>query len=58
MQHPKTLRSDVLQAVEACAGWNSRLASRRITQFLEERMILNPGVDSRLGGNLRLALQP
>jgi DNA-binding MarR family transcriptional regulator len=35
---PKTLRDDALRAVEACAGWNSRLASRRITQFLEKRM--------------------
>jgi len=39
MQPPKTLRSDALQAIEACAGWNSRLASRRITQFLEKRMM-------------------
>src|SRR5215472_6671648 len=39
MQARKTLRSDALEAVEACAGWNSRLASRRITQFLENRMI-------------------
>ena len=39
IQDRKTLRSDALQAIEACAGWNSRLASRRITQFLEKRMI-------------------
>jgi DNA-binding MarR family transcriptional regulator len=39
MQPPRTLRTDALQAIEACAGWNSRLASRRITQFLEKRMI-------------------
>jgi hypothetical protein len=39
VQPPKTLRSDALQAIEDCAGWNSRLASRRITQFLEKRMI-------------------
>jgi DNA-binding MarR family transcriptional regulator len=38
-QPRKTLRSDALQAIEACAGWNSRLASRRIIQFLEKRMI-------------------
>src|SRR5215470_6618553 len=37
-QLPKTLRADAVQAIEACAGWNSRLASRRITQFLEKRM--------------------
>ena len=39
MQPTKTLHNDALRAVEACAGWNSRLASRRITQFLEKRMI-------------------
>src|SRR6516225_10151310 len=38
MQAPKTLRTDALQAIETCAGWNSRLAARRITQFLEKRM--------------------
>jgi len=38
-QPPKTLHGDALQAIEACAGWNSRLASRRITQFLEKRLI-------------------
>src|SRR6516165_11914709 len=41
MQAPKTLRTDALQAIEACAGWNSRLASRRITQFLEKRMTVS-----------------
>jgi len=39
MQARKTLRSDAVEVIEACAGWNSRLASRRITQFLEKRMI-------------------
>jgi hypothetical protein len=39
MQARRTLRSDALEVIEACAGWNSRLASRRITQFLEKRMI-------------------
>ena len=39
MKQPlKTLRTDALQAIEVCAGWNSRLAARRITQFLEKRM--------------------
>ena len=38
MQPAKTLRTDALQAIETCAGWNSRLAARRITQFLEKRM--------------------
>jgi DNA-binding MarR family transcriptional regulator len=35
---PKTLRTDARAALEACAGWNVRLAARRITQFLEPRM--------------------
>jgi DNA-binding MarR family transcriptional regulator len=34
-QPRKTLRTDARALVEACAGWNSRLAARRITQFLE-----------------------
>jgi len=38
-QPPKTLRSDALKALERCAGWNSRLAARRITQFLDRRML-------------------
>lgn len=37
-QSPKTLRADARAAMEACAGWNARLAARRITQFLEQRM--------------------
>ena len=37
-QSQKTLRRDALQALEVCAGWNARLAARRITQFLEDRM--------------------
>ena len=35
---PKTLRADARAALHACAGWNVRLAARRITQFLEQRM--------------------
>ena len=34
----KTLRTDARAMVEACAGWNSRLAARRITQFLDREM--------------------
>src|SRR5471032_2524701 len=37
-QSPKTLRADARRALETCAGWNLRLAARRATQFLEERM--------------------
>ncbi len=34
----KTLVTDARAAVAACAGWASRRAARRITNFLEERM--------------------
>jgi DNA-binding MarR family transcriptional regulator len=34
----KSLVRDAQAAVAACAGWASRLAARRITNFLEERM--------------------
>jgi DNA-binding MarR family transcriptional regulator len=34
----KTLVTDARAAVEACAGWNARLAARRITSFLNRRM--------------------
>lgn len=37
-QPPKTLRTDARALVESCAGWNSRLAARRITQFLDREM--------------------
>ena len=37
-QPRKTLRSDAQALVEACAGWNSRLAARRISQFLDGEM--------------------
>ena len=35
---PKTLVADIRAAVDSCAGWNARLAARRITSFLNRRM--------------------
>ena len=35
---PKTLVIDARAAIASCAGWASRLAARRVTNFLEERM--------------------
>jgi DNA-binding MarR family transcriptional regulator len=35
---PETLVADARAAVDACAGWNARLAARRITSFLNRRM--------------------
>lgn len=37
-QPRKTLRADARALVDSCAGWNSRLAARRITQFLDREM--------------------
>ena len=37
-QPRKTLRSDARALVEGCAGWNSRLAARRLTQFLDHEL--------------------
>jgi DNA-binding MarR family transcriptional regulator len=37
-QPGKTLRADARALVASCAGWNSRLAARRITQFLDREM--------------------
>jgi len=37
-QPRKTLRTDARALVESCAGWNSRLAARRISQFLDREM--------------------
>ena len=42
MKHPrqprKSLRTDTARLIEECAGLNSRLAARRITQFLEREL--------------------
>jgi DNA-binding MarR family transcriptional regulator len=37
-QPRKTLRKDARALVDSCAGWNSRLAARRITQFLDREL--------------------
>lgn len=37
-QTAKTLRSDARSLVENCPSWNSRLAARRITLFLDREM--------------------
>jgi len=35
----KTLIDDARDAVATCVGWASRLAARRVSQFLDERMV-------------------
>ena len=44
-QSSKTLRRDARSLVEHCAGWQSRLAARRITQFLD-RALIETGLSS------------
>jgi len=34
----RSLREDAVDLVEHCAGWNSRIAARRITVFLEREL--------------------
>ncbi len=48
-QLKKTLRTDARALVETCAGWNSRLAARRITQFLEKEMAVSGLTVAQLG---------
>ena len=38
-QQQKTLRTDAASLVETCAALHSRLAARRITQFLDREMV-------------------
>ena len=45
-QQAKSLRTDATSLIEACAGLHSRLAARRITQFLDRELA---------GGGLSLA---
>lgn len=37
-QSPHSLRTDAIEATRLCAGWSARLAARRVTRFLDERM--------------------
>jgi DNA-binding MarR family transcriptional regulator len=37
-QQRKSLRTDAAVLIGQCAGWNSRLAARRITQFLDAEL--------------------
>ncbi len=48
-QPRKTLREDARALVEACAGWNSRLAARRISQFLDRELATTGLTAAQLG---------
>ena len=49
VQQPKTLRTDAAALVETCAGLHSRLAARRITQFLDREMARSGLSTAQLG---------
>jgi DNA-binding MarR family transcriptional regulator len=48
-QPRKTLRQDARVLVETCAGWNSRLAARRISQFLDRELASTGLTAAQLG---------
>jgi DNA-binding MarR family transcriptional regulator len=54
----KTLRADARALVEACAGWNSRLAARRITQFLDRELAASGFTVAQLGLMAEIAAGP
>ena len=55
-QPRKTLRTDARALVEACAGWNSRLAARRITQFLDRELAASGLTVAQLGLMAQIAV--
>jgi len=57
-QPRKTLRTDARTLVETCAGWNSRLAARRITQFLDREMAESGLSVAQLGLMAQIAVIP
>jgi DNA-binding MarR family transcriptional regulator len=58
MASRKTLRADARALVEACAGWNSRLAARRITQFLDRELASCGLTVAQLGLMAEIAAAP
>lgn len=55
-QHRKTLRRDARVLVGTCAGWNSRLATRRITQFLDREVAATGLSAAQLGLLAQIAI--
>lgn len=58
MQPRKTLGRDARALVEECAGWNSRLAARRISQFLDREMASCGLTVAQLGLMAQIAAAP
>jgi DNA-binding MarR family transcriptional regulator len=57
-QSRKTLRTDARRLVAACAGWNSRLAGRRIGQFLDREVSSCGLTVAQLGLMAQIATAP
>ena len=57
-QPRKTLRADAEALVQACAGWNSRLAARRITQFLDRELAALHLTAAQIGLMAQIAVIP
>ncbi len=57
-QQPKTLRTDARALVETCAGWNSRLAARRISNFLDREMAAAGLTVTQVGMMAQIAAMP
>ena len=52
----KTLRTDASNLVTTCAGLHSRLAARRITQFLDREMVSGGLSTAQLGLMAQIAV--
>jgi len=48
-QPRKTLRADAARLIGSCDGWNSRLAARRISQFLDRALAETGMTGAQLG---------
>ena len=54
----KSLRADARALIDTCAGWNSRLAARRITLFLDRELAANGLTVAQLGLMALIAIMP
>lgn len=57
-QPRKSLRAEARTLVETCAGWNSRLAARRITLFLDRELAGLGLTVAQLGLLAQIAVMP
>jgi DNA-binding MarR family transcriptional regulator len=58
MQPKSTLRPDARALLAECAGWNSRLAARRISQFLDKELAATGMSIAQIGLMAQIAVAP